>query len=333
MLSSIESDEQVRLDCYKYNELELEALSNLDSAHLQLPDDPLHRYWYNIDGIHQTSLIKKIGEVFGIHSLILEDIAHVNQRPKAELVEGRLFVSVKMLKINNDNEVEEEQMGIVLGDGFLISFQERTGDVFDPVRERLMDATLRIRRRNVDYLLYALLDLVVDNYFIVAEHLNEELEQLEERILENKSDDSLADIQDNRRKLLALKKSIFPLRETLIQLEKQEDYIREENRKYFRDVYDHVMQLRELIEGMRDMNTGVRDLYTNIQNNRMNIIMQRLTVMASIFIPLTFLAGIYGMNFEHMPELHFQYAYFLFLAVCVLIGIVQVWYFKRKKWM
>lgn len=333
LLNSLESDAPVRLDCFRYNQQDLEALSNLESDYLQVPNDPLHRYWFNLDGTHQTKLIKKLGEIFTIHPLILEDIVHLNQRPKAEMVEGRLFVSVKMLKINAENEVEDEQVGFVMGEGFLISFQEKTGDVFDPVRERLLDSTLRIRRRDVDYLLYALIDVIVDNYFIVAEHLNEEVEQLEERILENKSDDALSDIQSNRRKLLALKKAIFPLRETLIQLEKEEQVIKEENRKYFRDVYDHVMQLRELIESMRDMNTGVRDLYTNIQNNKMNVVMQRLTVMASIFIPLTFLAGIYGMNFEHMPELGYTYAYFTFLIVCALIVILQIWYFKKKKWM
>ena len=291
--------------------------------------------WINIDGLQEVGIIEKIGAHFGIHPLVLEDILHTGQRPKAEDLGDYLFVVLRMLYYDEREDVMiSEQVSLLLGPNYVISFQERGGDVFNPIRERIRNSKGHIRKGGADYLAYALLDAIVDHYFVILEKLGEKIESLEEELVTNPTPETLQTIHTLKRELIFLRKSVWPLREVISGLEREASpLITEPTGIYLRDVYDHTIQVIDTIETYRDMVSGMLDIYLSSVSNRMNEVMKVLTIIATIFIPLTFIAGIYGMNFKYMPELEWHWGYFLVLLVMTIIIAFMVFHFKRKKWL
>jgi len=291
--------------------------------------------WINLDGLHNTDLIQEIGDYFKLHPLLLEDVLNTNHRPKMEEFDNCIFITLKMLGLSEKNhKIVSEQISIVIGDNWLISFQEQEGDIFDPLRLRLGEDKGKIRGLKADYLLYRLLDMVVDNYFFVTEHCSEVIEDLEEKVLQASTTNELQQIQSQKRELMRLRKSINPLREAVLSLKKDaNDFIGESTLRYLNDVYEHIIQVNDALETQREMVASVMDLYHSEVSNKMNQIMKVLTIIATIFIPLTFVAGIYGMNFDFMPELHWDYGYLYVWIVMVVIIIAMIAYFKKKRWL
>lgn len=296
--------------------------------------------WINIDGVHHGDTIEKIGRHFKLHPLLLEDIMNTEQRPKTEDYEDHLFIVLNMLSYDEkDGEVKAEQVSLILGPHFVISFQEKKGDIFNPVRERIRNNKGIIRRSGADYLAYSLIDAVIDNYFVILEKFGEKIEVMEDELIESPDRNTSRVIHEMKREMIILRKSVWPLRELISTLQRNgSPLIHETTLVYLRDVYDHTIQVIDTIETFRDMLAGMLDLYLSSVSNRMNEVMKVLTIIATIFIPLTFIAGIYGMNFNpeksplNMPELNWYLGYPAVLSVMAVIGIVMVVYFKRKKW-
>jgi magnesium transporter len=291
--------------------------------------------WINIDGLQQIEIIEKIGKHFNLHPLIQEDILNTEQRPKLDDFEDYIFFVMKMHYFEEkNNTIKIEQISLVLGQNFIISFQETEGDIFDPVRERIRNGRVRIRSSGTDYLIYALIDAIVDNYFIILEKIGERIENIEGELVTEPGKETLHDIHDLKREILFFRKSVWPLRELVSTLERGEsNLIKESTRIYLRDVYDHTIQVIDTMETFRDMVSSMLDLYLSSISNKMNEVMKVLTIIATIFIPLTFVAGLYGMNFEYMPELKWRWSYPSVLLVIVVIGIFMLYYFRRKKWL
>ena len=291
--------------------------------------------WINIDGLHEVEIIEKLGSHFGLHPLLLEDILNTDQRPKMEDYGDYIFVVLKMLYSGeNKDEIEAEQVSLILGSNFVISLQEREGDVFDPIRDRIRKSKGRIRKTGSDYLAYALLDAIVDNYFLILENVGEKIEDTEQQLATNPSPETLQYIRELKNEMIFLRKSIWPLRELINGLERCEStLIHESTGAYLRDVYDHTIQIIDTVESYRDMISGMVDIYLSSISNKMNEVMKVLTIFASIFIPLTFVAGLYGMNFEFMPELTWHWGYFALLGFMVFVGVSLMVYFKRKRWL
>jgi len=291
--------------------------------------------WVNVNGIHRTGIVEAAGRLFGLHPLTQEDIVNTNQRPKLEDFDDYHFLILKMITCTPDNaELKREQVSLVVAQNFVISFQEEKGDVFDPIRERIRQNLGRIRKMGNDYLAYCLLDAVVDHYFVVLENLGDTLEKLDAEVRQDPTDQALQDIHRVKRDLAILRKSVWPLREVVNSLVRGESkLIKKATALYLRDVYDHTIQVIETLESFRDMASGLLDLYMTMVSNRMNETMKVLTIIATIFIPLTFIAGIYGMNFEFMPELKLKWAYPVVWLVMGGLAAVMVIYFKRKKWL
>ncbi len=289
--------------------------------------------WIDIDGVHQPEIIERIGTYLNIHSLILEDILNTGQRPKYEDFEDYIFAVLKMVYYNGkDSEIMIEQVSLLLGKNYVISFQEKEGDVFDPIRDRIRNGKGHIRQLNADYLAYTLLDAIVDNYFLILENIGERIELLEEELIDNTSTQSMKTIHNIERDTIYLRKSIWPLREVISNLERGESpLIQESTRIYLRDIYDHTIRVIDTIETLRDMTATMLNIYLSSLSNRMNEIMKTLTMFAAIFIPLTFIVGIYGMNFEFMPELKLRWGYPVLLLIMLIIGISLVIYFRKKK--
>lgn len=291
--------------------------------------------WINIDGVHDMAVIEKLGQHFRIHPLTLEDTVNTAQRPKFEEFDDYLYVVLKMLTYDdNAGRVRAEQVSLVLGHNFLISFQEAEGDVFDAVRERIRRGRGRIRRGGSDYLAYALIDCIVDHYFVALEHLGEKVEALEAQLDVDDEENPLNTIFRLKQDMIYLRKQLWPLRETLSRFHKTENLmVQEKNRVFFADVYDHLLQGIEVIESLRDLLSGLQDLYISMTGQRMNEIMKVLTIIATIFIPITFVAGIYGMNFEVMPELKWRGGYLMVWGIFCAISAGMLVYFKRCKWL
>ncbi len=290
--------------------------------------------WINIDGIHQVEVVEKLGNMFAHHPLMLEDVLNTHHRPKMEDFDDYIFFTFKMLGIDKRGGIVNEQLSIVLGKNYVISYQEREGDVFDILRERIRLGKANIRLRGSDYLMYRLIDTVVDHYFLVMENIGERVDQLEEEVMsEAAGDATMKKILKMKRELISLRRTISPLREAISSLQREgSDLIEEKTYAFLNDVQDHTIQLVESIETYRDVLSGLMDMYYTTISNRMNNVMQVLTIIATIFIPLTFVAGIYGMNFEYMPELQYKWAYPAVWALMILMVVGMVVYFKRKKW-
>jgi magnesium transporter len=292
--------------------------------------------WINVEGVHRMDIIEKLGNCFGLHPLVLEDIMNTDQRPKMEIYGDYIYVVLKMLYSRDKNHsIEAEQVSLILGSNFVISFQEgREGDVFDPVRERIRNGKGLIRKMGSDYLTYSLLDTIVDHYFLILETLGEKVELLEEELMTSPTNNTLQEIQKFRNGISLARRAVWPLREVTIGLERKESpLIKETTEIYLRDVYDHTVQVMDTIEVYRETVSGMLDIYLSSVSNRLNSVMKVLTIIATIFMPLTFIAGIYGMNFKFMPELEWRWGYPAVWVIIVLIGVSMLIYFKKKKWL
>jgi magnesium transporter len=326
--------ERVKLSVINYDEVNFQEkeVNNVEEA-LSLRNKSSVT-WLNIDGVHQPEIIEQVGKNFGMHPLVLEDIANTGQRPKMEDFDDYIFVVLRMLRFDEkENQTKTEQISVILGRDFVVSFQEMEGDVFDAIRERLRSNKGRIRKMGADYLAYSLIDAVVDNYFMVLESLGETIEDIEDKLVTNPTAETLRTIHDLKREMVFLRKSVWPLREVINRLERSESpLINKSTFVYLRDVYDHTIQVMDAVETFRDMLSGMLDIYLSSVSNRMNEVMKVLTVIATIFIPLTFIAGIYGMNFRYMPELELAWSYPAVLILMLIIALLMVVYFRRKKW-
>ncbi|WP_439488058.1 magnesium/cobalt transporter CorA [Algoriphagus sp.] len=327
--------EKVEINLITYDEVDFYQesiqLDQLDE-HLKLKKNIL---WIDIIGLHDVELLEQIGVVFGIHKLTLEDILSVDQRPKMEAIDDYLFASMKMIQCTSpETPIDEEQISFILKDGILLTFQEKTGDVFDFVRSRLTDPKRTVRQRKADYLLYSLLDAVIDNYFLVMENVGEKIEILESQAMTAPDTSTLNSLYLQRREMMDLRRSVYPLREVIGSFDKYaDDKISAETRPFIRDLYENTIQVIETMEVFRDMSSGVLDLYMNSLSNRMNNIMKMLTIISTIFIPLSFVAGVYGMNFDNMPELHFKYGYFIVMGGMTVAVIGMLLFFRKKNWL
>jgi magnesium transporter len=294
--------------------------------------------WVNVDGMGDNPTLLALAEIFQIHKLALEDVVHVHQRSKVDEYDNNLFIVARMASIVN-GILDTEQLSIFLGDGYILTFQEREGDCLEPVRERIRKGKGRIRGSGADYLAYAILDAVVDAWFPVLEDYGEILQKLEENILEKPDSQTVSSIHRAKRDLLEMRRTVWPTRETVNGLMRESDFIQADTHLYLRDCYDHVIQILDMVESYRDMATGLMEFYLSSLSNRMNEVMKVLTIIATIFIPLTFMAGIYGMNFDtsvspwNMPELGWKYGYPAFWALMFLLLCVMVLFFRKLGWL
>ena len=328
--------DKVRITILDYNETQLEEKEVKTIEECFPFKDKTTTTWINIEGLHEIDIIEKIGNHFNLHPLLLEDIVNTEQRPKMEDYGEHIFIVLKMLSHDDKaNQIKSEQVSIVLGSNYIISFQEGIeGDVFEPVRERIRSGKGRIRKMGVDYLAYSLMDAIVDHYFLILEKLGERIEDIEDELVTNPSQETLRTIHHLKREMISLRKSVWPLREVLGCLERGESsLIQEPTQVYLRDVYDHTIQIIDTIETYRDTLSGILDIYLSSISNRMNEIMKVLTIIATIFIPLTFIVGIYGMNFEHMPELKWRAGYFIVWGIMAIVALSMLFYFRKRKWL
>lgn len=328
--------DKINIHYLQFNETEIQE-QVLDNRSITDFHKPVEEYvqWYDLRGLHDTVLIEEIGKVFSVHPLALEDIADTAQRPKMDEYESGIFITFRAFSFNSaDWKVHFEQLALYLGKGFVLSFQENADDLFFSIRDRLHKGGGRVRKRGADYLTYTLLDAVIDRYYLVLDEIEAAIEDLEKAITETASNENRGRIYDLKQEMLLIRKSVIPLRElTRGLLDSENNLIQESTELYIRDLRDHVVQIVDLIETYRDNLNSLQDLYLSELSYRMNSVMQVLTIVSTIFIPLTFLAGIYGMNFENMPELHWKNAYFILLGLMAVIALFLFWFFRKNKWL
>ncbi|MFP4096772.1 MAG: magnesium/cobalt transporter CorA [Cyclobacteriaceae bacterium] len=321
------------LTLYRYNEESFDKSQGTDLTEILSKLDRNKCNWLNLSAIHDTEVVKEIGDFFGLHLLVMEDILNTVLSPQYEDYDDYLFLTLKMLKINPETRlIEQEHVSFILGDHFLISFQETIQDVFEPVRQRIEGHKGRIRKRSIDYLLYALIDVIVDNYYTITEEVNDHMNHLEDELINDPRQDVVQRITHQKRQIIELRKIVYPLREALRKLNNEEELIQNNTMRFFDDVYSHIDHVISTMESQREILTGFMDLYMSTISNRMNNVMKTLTTIATIFIPLTFVAGVYGMNFENMPELGMENGYFIALGVMFLLGVGMYIYMRMQKW-
>ena len=329
------NEQKLFIESFNYNKETYQEteLQNVEAAFGYKISSPVS--WLNINGLNHVEQIEKIGVHYDIHPLVLEDVVNTAQRPKIDEYEDYLFIVLKMLYYDDNEKLVSEQVSFILGKNYVITLQESEGDVFDNVRARIRHGKGRIRTMESDYLLYALIDAIVDNYFVVIETLGNKIEDLETDVFDGIQEDNITkQIQDLKREILRVRRAIFPLREVISRIERHESpLINAKTTAFFRDIYDHIIQVSENIDIYREMVWSLMDMYMTTISNKMNEVMKVLTIMASIFIPLTFFAGIYGMNFDYIPELKFKYSYFIVWGIFIIIVVGMVMYFRRKKWL
>lgn len=325
--------EKVRITLIQYNEntfLERDFYSISECFDNVSPDCVK---WINVDGVHNVELIEEIGKHFNIHPLTLEDIVNTSQRAKFEDYDSYVVAIMKMLSY--DEEIISEQLTVVLMEGLVISFQEvHGGDAFDMIRNRLRQGKGRIRKMAADYLAYALLDAVVDCYFSILEHFGDKIELLEEEVMDDPDKDMLKRLHHMKREMIFLRKAVWPMRELINNLERSEtELIQRSTDIYLRDLHDHAIRVIDTVETFRDLLSGMMDIYLSSVSNRMNEVMKVLTIITTLFVPVTFIVGVYGMNFEFMPELHSKWGYpITWFVIIITIGVL-LYYFRRKKWL
>lgn len=328
--------EEIKIHYLAYNEQEMnfQDLDNQELANFHQAD-PNFIQWYDVRGLHDAELITTIGQIFKVHPLSLEDTVDTFQRPKVDEYEAQLFVTLKALSFSKEKkQLQTEHVSLLLGTDFILSFQEDSDDLFHTVRTRLEKSNGRIRKRRADYLLYALMDSIIDQYYLILEAFEDEMEALEADIVAHADLGSRSTIYALRQELANFRKAVFPLRELLRAiLNSESEIIQVPTEVYLRDLHDHVVQVLEINDTYRDNLNGLQDLLLSELSFRTNNVMQVLTIVATIFIPLTFLAGIYGMNFDYMPELHWKYGYFILLGIMLLALVAMVFYFRKKKWL
>jgi len=331
-LHGVEKDGSAKIEVIKYNQDEY-IREKFDEISEEIFNDDKYVSWINIIGINDVEVLKKVGKILKLHPLTLEDITNTRQRPKKEEFDDYLITIIDILSYS-DEYIQSEQVSLILTQNAVITFQETEGDDFNSIRRRLEEAKGQIRRRKADYLLYALLDSVVDNYFQILEKTEERLEEIDDKVVSAEAGPEILElIQSLKEEIIFLRKNIWPLssvfnslyRVDFALMQKETDY-------YLRDVYDHVVQLMDEIEVSREMLSSMLDVYLSNKSNKMNEVMQVLTIIATIFIPLTFIVGIYGMNFQYMPELDNEMAYPAVMILMLLIAVLQLIYFRWKKW-
>lgn len=338
-----------RID-YNATDYHIDESSKLSACQLPASDTP-YVNWIDVDGIHEPKVVSALGQQYQLHPLLLEDILNTEQKPKIDTYDqpangngeaansaGQVvFVTFKMLHHNRQQqEIDAEHVSLVLGKNYLISFQEeRTKDIFEPVIDRIKASSGKTRRNGADYLLYALIDVVVDHYLLITEHIGEKMDEVEEQIVAERADQqTLATLYRLKRELAFIRRTINPMRDIVgVLLRGEAELIQQPTYPYLRDLADHINQAIETLESYRELTAGLMDVYYSIVSNRMNSVMKTLTIISSIFIPLTFIAGIYGMNFENMPELRTKTGYFWVMATMAVIAVGEVIYFKRRGWM
>jgi len=313
-----------------FSEGEVESIDEITSI-----ADPATVTWVNVAGLHQIEVIESVGQTFGIHPLFLEDFLNTEQRPKMEQYDDYLYMILKMIHWRDDpGEIEAEQMSIVLGKTFVLTFQEQEQDYFNPLRQRIREAKGRIRQQGADYLAYALLDIIVDHYFLILENIGEDIERVEEELVSNANPDILHEIHHLKREMLFLRRSVWPLREVIGSLQRGDaPLFQADTLIYLRDVYEHTIQVIDTVETFRDIISGLLDIYLSSISNKMNEVMKVLTVIATIFIPLTFFTSLYGMNFKFLPELEWRWGYPMLWLVMLTISGGMLFYFKKRDWL
>jgi magnesium transporter len=329
------TDKNFEITTATYNEQDYhETVSKFFQECPVISQDNATVTWINVNGLHDTRNLEELGACFHLHPLVLEDILNTDQRPKLDDYGDYLFIVLKMLQIQKGSgEIVAEQISFIVGSNYVISLQENSHDDFGVIRERLQAAKGRLRRSGADYLAYALLDLIVDQYFVILEDLGEVIEDLETEVVSTPTPATLSQIHRLKREMIMLRKSVWPLREVISRLERSESsLIKEPTLLYFKDVYDHVIQIIDNIETFRDILSGMLDIYLSSVSNRLNEVMKVLTIIATIFIPLTFIAGLYGMNFKNMPELDWHYGYYMALGMMTVVVLIMVLFFWRKGW-
>ena len=324
--------DRVSITILDYNEDRFEMLEDVAAEETFRYRDSEAVTWIQVRGLHQPGILEAVGTHYGLHPLMMEDILNTGQRPKTDAYENCLFTVLKSFR-DSEHEVWGEQISIVLGPNFVMSFQESGGDLFASVVKRLKNKLGRIRRMKSDYLAYALMDTIVDHYFEVIDLMAEEIEDIEERLMAEAEMETLQAIYQLKREILYLRKNILPMRDVTLRLEKGDSpLIAESSRVYLRDLYDHIIQITDTIETFRETATSLLELYHTSISNRMNEVMKVLTIISTFFIPLSFLAGVYGMNFKYMPELEFRWSYGIFWAIIVAVATGMILFFRRKKW-
>lgn len=325
--------ETVILEIITYDRTHYERFVATDVPDLVKRIKPDQVNWVNLDGLSNSAIIEKLQNHFSLHALLVEDIL-TDQRPKAEEYEDYLFVTLKMLYRIDGTEVDYEQISFVLGANYLLTFQEKEGDLFDAFRERIRLDQGRVRKKKADYLMYRLIDVTVENYYNILDNLGEQIDEIENSIRTDTSDEIFHRIQTIKKELIYLHKALYPLRDALGKVLKDEsDFIQEENVPYYSDVYDHVIHLIDSLDTYRDLTASLTDQYHNIQNSKLNDVIRVLTIISTIFMPLTFIVGVYGMNFRYLPELEWRHGYATVWAVMIAIALGMVGFFRYKRWL
>jgi len=325
--------EKPKITLIRYTEASYREKEIGSPAAIGAPPDEQTITWITVDGLQDTELMEELGNIFKLHPLVLEDILNTSQRPKMQDYGDYLYIVLRSFTGTGEAELNSEQISIVLGRHFVLSFREKESTIFQPVKERLSCDVGRIRKAGADYLAHALIDNIVDNYFLVLESLEEKIEFLEDDLVRRTTPATLQAINKLKRELIFLRKSLWPLREAISTLERSDSQlISESTGIYFRDIYDHVIAVIDSVETFRDMLSNMLDIYLSAASNKLNEVMKVLTIIATLFMPLTFVAGIYGMNFKYIPELEWRWGYFIILGIMLLIALLMVFYFKRKRW-
>lgn len=329
-----DKDKSIDIDVISYNENNFNSQKAISTAQaLSLISEKMCT-WININGLNTIDEIRKIGEFTKLHNLLLEDVIDTEHRPKCEITDDNILIINKMIYHREDGQLTLEHLAILLGKDYVITFQEADGgDVFEPLRKRLRMENTNIRKRKTDYLLFALLDAVIDNYLVVLDRINLKIEEIEDEVITNPREDIISEIQAQKKGIIFLQKSMLPLREVVGKFDKIEHHlITSETKHYFRDLQDHTIHIAENLATYREILWGLTDTYMGAMSNKMNNVMRLLTLISTIFIPLTFIVGVYGMNFEFMPELKYKWAYPSIWAIMLLITIMMIIYFRKKKW-
>ncbi len=326
--------EKAKITLTEYDEKNVETCEINSVEEIDPYTDTPQVTWVNVSGLHDTELIKQIGDKFNIHPLVLEDILNTETRPKIEMTDDYIFIAMKMLTYNNnDSEIITEQVSFILGNSFVFSFLEKSDNIFNPIKDRITNNYGRVRKQPSDYLFYALMDVVVDQYFLLLEQIEQNIESLDDEVIKSADRSQIEKIYNLKNKLLLTRRSVWPLRELFTRLMREESkLINKKIVPYLRDLLDHTIQITETIELQREITNGLMETHLSMMSYKMNEVMKVLTVIATIFIPLTFIVGIYGMNFPNMPEMTWPWAYPALWGVMISVVLFMVYYFKRKKW-
>lgn len=305
-----------------------------EMSDLAMAKDVHANTWITIAGLHDVAVIDSVGQFFGIHPLLLEDILNTDQRPKLEQYNDYVYLILKALSLGENGRIQTEQISIVLGKTFVLTFEEQEDDTFQALRQRLENEQSRLRRQGADFLAYSLLDVIVDNYFLILENLGDRIEDLEDDLISNADRDTLEEIQYLKRELLHLRRSVWPLREVIGALQRGDSELFDRGTLiYLRDVYEHTIQVIDTLETYRDIVSGLLDIYLSGLSNKLNEVMKVLTVISTIFIPITFVTSLYGMNFDYMPELHWRWGYWGVWGVVLVTAVAMIFFFRHKRWL